>query len=340
MNMTPPAPSAQDFLTLRHDWSTDEVLALWEMPFADLMALAHAVHVALWPANAVQQCTLLSIKTGGCPEDCRYCSQSARYDTGLERQTLLSLDDVLAGAREARDQGATRYCMGAAWRNPKGRQFEQVLDMVRGVKALGMETCVTLGMLDDAQTEALREAGLDYYNHNIDTSAAFYGEVITTRSFDDRLQTLERVREAGIHVCSGGILGLGESRLDRVEMFRTLANLAEHPSSVPVNLLVRIPGTPMGNLPPLEPLELPRAIAVARLTMPRSWVRLSAGREAMSDELQAWCYFAGANSIFFGPRLLTTDNPEAHRDAALLARLGMRTMAPDEGLPAADRSAD
>jgi biotin synthase len=319
---------AESFAQLRSDWTTAEVLALWEQPFNDLLFVAHAVHRKFWPANAVQKCTLLSIKTGSCPEDCKYCPQSARYNTGLKSERLMEVEAVLAGAREAKAQGATRYCMGAAWRNPRGEQFEQVLTMVREVRALGMETCATLGMLEPAQAEALREAGLDYYNHNIDSSEAFYREIISTRTFGDRMETLAAVRQAGIHVCSGGIVGMGESRLDRVEMLRTLATLETHPESVPINLLVQVPGTPLHGIDPLDPLEFVRTVAVARLLMPASYVRLSAGRETMSDELQAMCYFAGANSVFFGPRLLTTPNPEADRDAALFARLGIEELDP------------
>jgi biotin synthase len=316
------------FLALRHDWTTPEVLELWEMPFNDLLFAAHSVHRRCWPANAVQKCTLLSVKTGACPEDCKYCPQSAHFDTGLKNEKLMDVDKVLAGAREARDQGATRYCMGAAWRNPRGKQFDQVLDMVRGVRALGMETCATLGMLEPEQAAALKEAGLDYYNHNIDTSKDFYGQIITTRTFEDRLNTLQAVRDAGINVCCGGIVGMGESRLDRVEMLRTLANLPAHPESVPINLLVQVAGTPLHGVGDFDSIEFVRTIAMARLLMPESYVRLSAGRETMSDELQALCYFAGANSVFFGPKLLTTPNPEADRDAALFQRLGISELDP------------
>ena len=311
---------------VRHDWTTDEALALFELPFHDLLHRAQTMHRRYWDANAVQLCQLLSIKTGGCPEDCAYCPQSARFDTGLETERLLGVQTVVDGARKAKEAGATRYCMGAAWRNPKGRNFERVLDMVREVKALGMETCVTLGMLDDEQAARLRDAGLDYYNHNIDTSPEYYGDIITTRTFDDRLQTLGRVRDAGLNVCCGGIVGMGEARRDRAAMLQTLATLPEHPESVPVNLLVRVGGTPLAESPDFDELEFVRTIAVTRLMMPRSYVRLSAGRESMSDTTQALCYHAGANSIFFGEQLLTTPNPAESADAKLLGRLGMRAM--------------
>ncbi len=315
---------------LRHDWSQREVMALWEQPFNDLLFQAHTVHRQCWPANAVQKSTLLSIKTGGCPEDCKYCPQSARYDTGLEIEKLMAVQTVVAEAKRARDAGATRYCMGAAWRNPRGKQFEQVLEMVRQVKDLGLETCATLGMLEPEQAVALKEAGLDYYNHNIDTDPEFYGDIITTRTFNDRLQTLAAVREAGVNVCCGGIVGMGEGREHRAGMLRTLANLPEHPESVPINLLVQVEGTPLSGVEELDGLEFVRTVAVARLLMPHSYVRLSAGRESMSDELQALCYFAGANSVFFGPRLLTTPNPEADRDSQLFDRLGISSLHPDD----------
>jgi biotin synthase len=271
----------------------------------------------------VQLCTLLSVKTGGCAEDCAYCPQSARYDTGLETERLMSVEQVVAGAREAKAAGATRYCMGAAWRSPKGNNFVRLLDMVREVRALGMETCVTAGMLDAEQAAALRDAGLDYYNHNIDTSPEYYGEIITTRTFGDRLDTLSHVRDAGMSVCCGGIVGMGESRDDRAGMITVLATLPKHPESVPINMLVRVEGTPLEAGDDLDPLEFVRTIAVSRVTMPASYVRLSAGRETMSDELQSLCYLAGANSIFFGPKLLTTDNPQHDRDVALFERLGI-----------------
>ncbi len=308
---------------VRNDWTRDEVRALFELPFADLMYMAQTVHRRHWDPNQVQLCTLLSVKTGGCAEDCAYCPQSARYDTGLKTERLMSVEQVVAGAREAKAAGATRYCMGAAWRSPKGNNFVRLLDMVREVRALGMETCVTAGMLDAEQAAALRDAGLDYYNHNIDTSPEYYGEIITTRTFGDRLDTLSHVRDAGMSVCCGGIVGMGESRDDRAGMITVLATLPKHPESVPINMLVRVEGTPLETGDDLDPLEFVRTIAVSRVTMPASYVRLSAGRETMSDELQSLCYLAGANSIFFGPKLLTTDNPQHDRDVALFERLGI-----------------
>jgi biotin synthase len=312
---------------VRHDWTHDEVAALFALPLNDLLFQAHTVHREHFRANEVQLSALLSVKTGGCSEDCAYCPQSARYDTGLEAERLMPVEAVVEAAREAKESGATRYCMGAAWRSPSGRGFERVLEMVAAVKELGLETCATLGMLTGEQAVRLREAGLDYYNHNLDTSEAFYGQVITTRTYADRLETLDAVRSAGMKVCCGGILGLGEAQADRVELLRTLANLPEHPESVPINTLVAVAGTPLEAETPVEPLELVRAVAVARILMPRSFVRLSAGRRELSDEAQALCYFAGANSIFAGPRLLTTGNPEADRDRALFERLGLRPAA-------------
>jgi len=309
---------------IRHDWQPREVLELLDLPFNDLLFQAHGVHRAHFDPNRVQASTLLSIKTGACPEDCSYCSQSARHDTALERERLLPVEEVLAAAREAKEQGATRFCMGAAWRNPTDTNLERVVEMVRGVKALGMETCVTLGMLTREQAQRLREAGLDYYNHNLDTSPEFYGKVITTRTYRDRLETLEHVREAGLKVCSGGILGMGESRADRASMLCQLANLPSHPESVPINLLVQVEGTPLYGVERFDPLEFVRTIAVARIMMPASYVRLSAGRQEMSDEMQALCFFAGANSLFYGDRLLTTDNAESNRDLELFRRLGLR----------------
>lgn len=312
---------------LRHDWTQAEVGALFEQPFGDLLYRAQTVHRQWFDPNAVQISTLLSIKTGGCPEDCGYCPQSVHYDTGLEAERLLDVEEVVAAARQAKHAGATRFCMGAAWRNPRGRNFERVLEMVRGVRAEGLQTCVTLGMLDAGQAQQLRDAGLDYYNHNLDTSPEYYGEIITTRTYTDRLDTLARVREAGIHVCCGGIVGMGESRADRVSLLRELANLPEHPGSVPINRLVRVEGTPLDTVPDIEPFEFVRTIAVARILMPHSHVRLSAGRSEMADELQALCFFAGANSVFYGEKLLTTGNPDAARDAALLATLGLHAEA-------------
>jgi biotin synthase len=308
----------------RHDWSRPEVEALFASPFADLLFHAQSVHREHFDPNTVQVSTLLSIKTGSCPEDCKYCPQSVRYDTGLDTQQLMEVERVIEAAEAARAAGSTRFCMGAAWRSPKDRDLGVVAAMVRGVKALGMETCMTLGMLSPEQAGALAEAGLDYYNHNIDTSPEYYGEIITTRSFQQRLDTLANVREAGIKVCCGGIVGLGEARDDRVGMLLTLANLPDHPESVPINLLVRVEGTPLADQAPLDPFEFVRTIAVARILMPASHVRLSAGRENMSDELQALCFLAGANSIFYGERLLTTPNPACRHDLALFERLGIR----------------
>ena len=308
---------------LRTDWTIDEVGELFALPFADLLFHAQSAHRRHFDPNAVQVSTLLSIKTGACPEDCAYCPQSVRYDTGLEREELMAVEDVLARARAARDAGATRFCMGAAYRSPKDRDLRVVLEMVRGVRDLGLETCATLGMLTRGQALALKEAGLDYYNHNLDTSEAFYDRIITTRTFQDRLDTLEAVREAGINVCCGGILGMGETVGDRAAMLHTLATLPQHPESVPINQLVQVAGTPLAGSEALDPLEFVRCIAVARILMPRSHVRLSAGRTEMSDEMQALCFLAGANSIFYGEKLLTTGNPDVERDRQLFARLGI-----------------
>jgi biotin synthase len=323
MNKPMPRLSEASDTGVRHDWSRDEVRLLFALPFNELLYRAQTVHRRHFDPSAVQVSTLLSIKTGGCPEDCGYCPQSVHYDTGLEPEALLDVEEVVTAARRARETGATRFCMGAAWRNPRGRNFERVLEMVRRVRAEGLETCATLGMLDEEQTRALKQAGLDYYNHNLDTSPEFYGEIITTRSYQDRLDTLGHVRDAGINVCCGGIVGLGESRDDRVSLLCELANLPEHPGSVPINQLVKVAGTPLENEPGIEPLEFVRTIAVARLMMPASWVRLSAGRSAMSDELQSLCFFAGANSIFYGEKLLTTGNPDTARDDALFEKLGL-----------------
>ena len=313
---------------LSHDWTREEVRALFDLPFPELMFRAQSVHRAHFEPGEVQISTLLSIKTGGCPEDCAYCPQSAAYDAGVRAEKLMPLDAVLAEARAARDAGASRFCMGAAWRSPKDRELEQVCAMVEGVKALGLETCATLGMLSAAQARRLKEAGLDYYNHNLDSSPEFYEKIITTRTYRDRLETLEHVRAAGLHVCCGGIVGMGETREDRVGMIATLASLPAHPESVPINMLMRVAGTPLAGEPRLDPIEFVRTIAVARITMPRSVVRLSAGREDMSEETQALCFLAGANSIFYGPKLLTTPNPERGRDAALMDRLDLSPMAP------------
>jgi len=307
----------------RHDWSRAELSALFALPFPELMFQAQRVHRQQFDPTAVQISTLLSIKTGGCPEDCAYCPQSAHYTTGVGADKLLPVDEVLAQARAARDAGAGRFCMGAAWREPKDRDIDAVCAMVAGVKALGLETCVTLGMLTDAQALRMKTAGLDYYNHNIDTSPEFYGSIISTRTYDDRLQTLESVRAAGIKVCCGGIVGMGETREDRIGMIATLANLPVHPESVPINMLIRVAGTPLADAPALDPLEFVRTIAVARIAMPESVVRLSAGREQMSEETQALCFLAGANSLFYGPKLLTTANPVPDRDRDLMTRLGL-----------------
>jgi len=310
----------------RKKWSVAEVQALFELPFLDLLYRAQQVHRAHFNANEIQRSTLLSIKTGGCSEDCGYCSQSARYDTGLERERLMPIGEVLEHARAAKAKGASRFCMGAAWRGPKEKDMEPVLEMVREVKKLGLETCVTLGMLRDGQAEQLADAGLDYYNHNIDTAPEFYGQVITTHTMQDRLNTLDKVRDAGINVCCGGIIGMGEGRSSRAGLIAQLANMDPPPDSVPINNLVAIPGTPMAESEGLDPFEFVRTIAAARITMPASYVRLSAGRQQMSDELQTLCFMAGANSMFYGDRLLTTSNPEADRDENLLARLGLKAV--------------
>ncbi len=310
---------------IRHDWSPSEVLDLYALPFSELLFRAHHVHRLYFNPAEIQISTLLSIKTGACPEDCKYCSQSVRHKTDLERESILDVEAVLEAAEAAKAGGATRFCMGAAWRSPKDRDLDKVVEMIKGVRALGLETCVTLGMLKDQQAQRLKRAGLDYYNHNLDTSPAYYKEIVKTHSFEDRLKTLESVREAGLNVCCGGIVGMGETRRDRAELIVQLANLPVHPQSVPVNNLVQVPGTPLDGVASIDPLEFARTIAVARLVMPKSVVRLSAGRAEMSDELQALCFFAGANSIFYGEKLLTTQNPEAARDMALLERLGMQT---------------
>jgi biotin synthase len=308
---------------IRHDWQRHEVEALFALPFHDLVYRAQGIHRRYFDPAEIQASTLLSIKTGGCPEDCKYCPQSIRYHTGLEPEALMDRDKVLEAARRAREAGASRFCMGAAWRNPKESQVDAVADLVAGVRSLGLETCATLGMLKPHQAERLSEAGLDYYNHNIDTSPEYYDEVVTTRSFQERLDTLEAVREAGIKVCCGGIIGMGETVADRAAMLTVLATLDTHPESVPINRLVQVPGTPFHGMEQVDPFEFVRTIAVARIIMPQSWVRLSAGRDEMNDELQALCFLAGANSIFYGDQLLTTDNPEVQHDQALLARLGM-----------------
>ena len=308
---------------IHHDWTSEEALALYELPFMDLLFRAQSVHRTSFDPNKIQMSRLLSIKTGGCAEDCGYCSQSAHHKTGLKASKLMEVERVISEAEKAKAAGATRYCMGAAWRSPKHRDMDVVVAMVEGVKALGMETCMTLGMLTDDDIVKLRDAGLDYYNHNVDTSEAYYSKVITTRTYADRLDTLARVRDAGMKVCSGGIVGMGEERQDRVDMLVTLANLEEHPESVPINMLIAIPGTPLEDAKRIDPIDFVRTIAVARIMMPKSFVRLSAGRTDMSDEMQALCFFAGANSIFVGETLLTADNPGEDKDGKLFAKLGL-----------------
>ena len=310
---------------LRNDWSKAEISALFDLPFNDLLFQAQSIHRQHFDPNQVQVSTLLSIKTGACPEDCGYCSQSAKNDAEVERERLLALDEVIEKAQLAKDHGASRFCMGAAWRNPTDKNLDKVIDMVIAVKAIGLETCVTLGMLTDEQTQRLKVAGLDYYNHNLDTSPEHYGNVITTRTYQDRLDTLQHVRDAGINVCSGGILGMGEQRADRASLLQQLANLPQHPESVPINMLVQVEDTPLYGIDEIEPLEFIRSIAVARILMPHSFVRLSAGRTEMSDETQALCFLAGANSIFYGDKLLTTANPDENHDRLLFDKLGINT---------------
>ena len=312
-------------IELRNDWQIDEIKALFELPFNDLLFKAHSIHRETFDPNQVQVSSLLNIKTGACPEDCSYCSQSSKYDTGLEREMLMEVEEVLKQAQNAKNKGATRFCMGAAWRNPTDKSLDKVIPMIQGVKAMGMETCVTLGMLSPKQASALKEAGLDYYNHNIDTSKEHYSNVVSTRQFQDRLDTLEAVKDANINVCSGGILGMGETETDRASMLQSLANLEKHPDSVPINLLVPIPGTPFENVKPPSESEFVRTIAVARILMPNSVVRLSAGRLDMGEGMQALCFFAGANSIFYGEQLLTTDNPTVANDKLLFNRLGINS---------------
>lgn len=305
-------------------WSVDDIMALFELPFNDLLHKAQLVHREHHEPNSVQVSTLLSIKTGGCSEDCGYCPQAARYHTEVENEPLMKLDDVLAAAKAAKDSGASRFCMGAAWRGPKQRDLDPVLKMIAEVKAMGLETCATLGMLKDGQAEQLKEAGLDYYNHNLDTAPEYYGDVISTRTYQDRLDTLDRVRSVDINVCCGGIIGMGESRAQRAGLLAQLANMEQPPESVPINLLTQVEGTPMHGTEALDPLEFVRTIAAARVTMPNSFVRLSAGRQSMGDAVQALCFLAGANSIFYGEKLLTTGNPEADADNALFAKLGLK----------------
>ena len=309
---------------LRTDWRLDEIRSLFDLPFPDLLFRAQSLHRKYFDPAEVQVSTLMSIKTGGCPEDCAYCPQSSHYDTGVDGEHLAPLEAVLSAARQAKASGATRFCMGAAFRSPKPRHLERIAEMIRGVSALGLETCATLGMLDADQARQLRAAGLDYYNHNLDTSESFYPNIITTRTYRERLDTLQVVRDAGLNVCCGGILGMGESREDWAEMLHTLATQPEHPGSVPINQLVRVPGTPLENVPDVDPLDFVRVIAVARILMPASHLRLSAGRTEMDESMQALCFLAGANSIFYGEKLLTTPNPETNTDLELLRRLGMR----------------
>ncbi|RTR39511.1 biotin synthase BioB [Shewanella canadensis] len=315
-------------IQLRHDWNRDEIEALFALPMNDLLFKAHSLHRQVYDPNEIQISRLLSIKTGACPEDCKYCPQSARYDTGLEKERLIEIEKVITEARSAKAAGASRFCMGAAWRNPHARDMPYLKDMVSEVKAMGMETCMTLGMLSVDQAEELAEAGLDYYNHNLDTSPEYYGDIITTRTYQDRLDTLSNVRASGMKVCSGGIVGMGEQASDRASLLQQLANMEQHPDSVPINMLVKVAGTPFENLDDLDPLEFVRTIAVARIIMPYSRVRLSAGREKMTDEMQAMCFFAGANSIFYGCKLLTTNNPEENEDMTLFKRLGLH---PEQG---------
>ncbi|MDM7858657.1 biotin synthase BioB [Thiopseudomonas acetoxidans] len=310
--------------TIRHDWTLDEVLTLLQQPFNDLLFQAQQAHRQHFDANRVQVSTLLSIKTGACPEDCKYCPQSGHYNTELEKEKLLEVQQVLHEAQQAKMQGATRFCMGAAWKHPSKKEMPYVLEMIKGVRALGLETCMTLGKLDEQQTKELADAGLDYYNHNLDTSPEFYNQIITTRSYADRLQTLNYVRESGMKICSGGILGMGESLADRAKLLIELANLPEHPESVPINMLVKVPGTPLADAEDIDPFDFIRMLAVARIMLPKSHVRLSAGREQMNEQMQALAFLAGANSIFYGDKLLTTGNPQAERDRDLFARLGIQ----------------
>ena len=333
MNAPLPADTAPRTAPLRNDWTREEIAALFALPFPELMYRAMAAHRRNFDAREVQISTLLSIKTGGCPEDCAYCPQAAQYDTGVKAEKLMDVDAVLADAARAKAAGASRFCMGAAWRSPKDKDLDAVCAMVKGVKALGLESCVTLGMLTGAQAQRLKQAGLDYYNHNLDTSPDYYSDIISTRTYQDRLDTLAEVRGAGINVCCGGIVGMGESAADRVGMIHALATLPAHPQSVPINALVAVAGTPAAKAQPLEPIEFVRTIAVARITMPASVVRLSAGREAMSAETQALCFLAGANSIFYGEKLLTTPNPETEADKALFSRLGLRPTEPGQKGP-------
>ena len=324
---------------LRHDWSLDEVVKLYEQPFNDLLFQAHSVHRDNFDPNAVQMSTLLSIKTGGCPEDCAYCPQSVHYDTGVDAHPLLPVEDVVAAAKRAKDAGATRFCMGAAWRKPTNRQVDQVAELIEAVRDEGMDTCVTLGMLTEPQAQKLKTAGLDYYNHNLDTSPDLYDNIITTRTYQDRLETLQNVRDAGMNVCCGGIVGMGEDNRGRMGLLIELANLPEHPESVPINMLVQVEGTPLHGTEELDIFEFIRTVAVARILMPHSFVRLSAGRTDMTAEAQALCFFAGANSVFSGDKLLTTPNPEAYEDQLQLQKLGIRTYtSAEEAAPQVNRA--
>ena len=311
------------FTAPRHDWSLDEIVTLYRQPLNDLLYRAHTIHRRCFDPNRIQLSTLVNIKSGGCPEDCAYCPQSVRYKTGVDSEALMSCEQVLAEARRAKASGASRFCMGAAWRGPKEKDIDRVAEMISGVRELGLETCVTLGMLKPGQAERLKNAGLDYYNHNLDTSESFYSSIISTRTYQERLDTLQRVRDAGINVCCGGIIGMGESVDDRAALLQTLACLPRHPESVPINTLVRVAGTPLAGEEDADPIELVRTVACARILMPRAYVRLSAGRTEMSDSTQALCFYAGANSIFYGEKLLTTENPQFSRDKALFARLGL-----------------
>lgn len=316
--------SCNNETALRHNWTTGQTMALFNLPFNDLIHQAHATHCRFFDRNEIQLSTLLNIKSGGCPEDCAYCPQSLRFNTNVEETPLMDISQVIESAKAAKQKGATRFCMGAAWRSPKEKDFKRVLDMVSAVKELGMESCATLGMLTRDQASRLKDSGLDFYNHNLDSSPEFYKTIISTRDYEDRLNTLAFVREAGLNVCCGGILGMGEQQLDRANLLITLANMRKHPESVPINMLVRVEGTPLGEATPIEPLEIAKTIAVARIMMPASYLRLSAGRNDMSEELQALCFYVGANSVFFGERLLTTDNPQQEKDLGLFKRLGLK----------------
>ena len=324
LTQTDTVPSNKALREIKHDWQLNEVRDLFDLPFNDLLYQAQTIHRQNFDANEIQLSALLNIKEGGCPEDCGYCPQSLRHDTGVKAGEVMEVDEVIKAAQEAKAQGASRFCMGAAWRSPKERDIVKVMELVAAVKSLGLETCATLGMLTAEQAQQLKQAGLDYYNHNLDTSESFYQEIISTRTYEDRLRTLEHVRHAGLNVCSGGIMGMGESVVDRAELLQTLANLPEHPESVPINLLVRVAGTPLAGEEDVDPFAMVRCIAVARIMMPRAYVRLSAGRTGMADTMQALCFLAGANSIFYGDKLLTTENPEHQQDLQLFSRLGLR----------------